>query len=201
MPSNEYVRVKLSDIEAIADAIRAALGIDSTFKVSDMPTLIAEIVDTRSTTVEDIYTRVGVLNTTVGNNTTAVNNNTTAIQNAVTKFFEYNNISAQTYELTANTDKTFKNVSTSLGLTFPSTVVHGYLAGANIIDPAEGLVTTITNNSSFAIKLVKNGVTLTTIAAGATANISQYIIENISRFVADCDGAYIYFYLTEVEDE
>ena len=201
MPSNEYVRVKLSDIEAIADAIREALGIDSTFKVSDMPTLIAEIVDARSTTVEDIYTRVGVLNTTVGNNTTAVNNNTTAIQNAVTKFFEYNNISEQTYELTANTDKRFRNVSTSLGLTFPSSVVHGYLAGANIIDPAEGLVTTITNNSSFAIKLVKNGVTLTTIAAGATANISQYIIENINRFVADCDGAYIYFYLTEVEDE
>lgn len=201
MPNDEYVRVKLSDIQNIADAIRTALGITSTFKVSDMAELIGEIVDTRSVTVESIYNRVGTLNTTVGALNTTVANNSTLIQNATTKFFEYNNPSGGSYELTGNTDKTFKHAILSLSLIFPSTVAHGYIAGANIVDLPSSTVVSIVNNSSFDVKFIKNGVTLKTISAGATDTITEYFIENINRFVADCDGAYIYLYQTEVDDE
>lgn len=46
MSNDEYVRVKKSDIEAIASAIKTALGITSTFKISDMPELISSIAGT-----------------------------------------------------------------------------------------------------------------------------------------------------------
>lgn len=194
MANDEYVRVKLSDIQAIASAIRTALGIDSTFKVSDMPALIAEIADTQGASINDIYSKVNTMNNIVSNNTIAINK-------AVTKFFEYNNPIAQTYELTGNTDKTFKQAANSLTLVVPTTVAHGYIAGANIVDLSSNTVVSITNSSSFDIKFIKNGVTIETITAGTTQAITEHIIENINRFVADCDGAYVYLYHTEVDDE
>lgn len=203
MPEVEYVRVKLSDIQDIADAIRAALGIDvsSTFKVGDMAELITRIASGENKNVTDIYNAVTSMNTTVGNNTEAVIANTTAVQNAVTKFYEFNNPVAQSYTLDANTDKTFVGVSTSLAISVPSGIAHGYIAGANIINPANGLVTTLANNSSYSLKLIRSGVAVATITANNSLNISQYLTNSIERFVFDCDGNYVYAYLTEVEDE
>ena len=201
MPADEYVRVKLSDIQDMANAIRTVLGISSTFKVSDMAELILEIGDTQGATIDDIYSKVNTMNTTVANNTTAVNNNTTAVNNAITKFFEFNNPVEQSYVLDANTDKTFIRASTSLVISVPSTANHGYLAGANIINPVSGLVTTLVNNSSYSLKLIRSGVAVDTIATNASLNISQYLVNSIERFVFDCDGSYVYAYLTEVEDE
>lgn len=191
---DEYVRVKKADIVAIAEAIKTALGITSTFKISDMPTLIGQIADsTTGKTNAEIFDKVVDL-------ADAVEDNTEAVKTVVTKYFEYNSPTLDVYEINENTDKTFVDLTKDLTLKFGTDVKHGYISGFNIIE-FNGKVVYINNQSTFDIKLVKSGTQVATISKSTVADISYHITANIVRAVADCDGANLYLYLTEVDDE
>lgn len=95
------------------------------------------------------------------------------------------------YTLVEYEDKTFSNASiTSVAITIPDTVEHGFFAGVNFSVGGTTIgAITFTNNSSYTLKLVKYGIVL---------NNYTPLINKTVGLAFYCDGININCYITEV---
>lgn len=94
------------------------------------------------------------------------------------------------YTVEDNTDKTFKASGiTSIRLTIPSGIGHGYYAGVNVICGATAPTFEIVNSSSYDVKILQRGLLQQsyTPQPNSAANMLIY-----------CDGAAVYVYVNEV---
>ncbi|MFA5195176.1 MAG: hypothetical protein WC401_05200 [Bacteroidales bacterium] len=93
------------------------------------------------------------------------------------------------YELVDNVDKSYTEEITSVAITIPSTVSHGFYAGLNWLAGIGSGAVAFTNESSYELKIIKFGL-----------GISNYTPTGgkIINMIFFCDGLYVYCYINEV---
>lgn len=94
------------------------------------------------------------------------------------------------YELVDDEDKTFTTIATSVEITIPNTVEHGFHAGFNFVANANPNVVTFTNESSLDLVLLRH----------REVQITNYIptANKIVNMLFYSDGLKIYCHIIEV---
>ncbi len=94
------------------------------------------------------------------------------------------------YIVVDNTDKSFiAEGITSVKLTIPKNISHGYHAGVNFVSGATPPTFEVVNNSDYAVKIIQYGLVMASYAPSANCSTSMSIM---------CDGKFVHVSILEV---